>query len=203
MNELGFAEVDVVFVGGFAALKARDRRAASSRRRPWRAPKKPRGDSPAARSRPIPLEQRARQRRHTRRAGTFAASRAKVAPLAVAAAADHHEVLRHRAAVHLAHAALKPERRDVMLPAAVGAAADLDHASAATPRDRARARGCRSRAGPSPRDCVTASLHDSAPGQLVTSRDRSTRRLRRGRPRQAARTGREPLIAGTQRMKRF
>ena len=38
---------------------------------------------------------------------------------------------------------------------------------------------------PSPRDCVTASLQDSAPGQLVDVGDRARMRRRRGRPRRA------------------
>ena len=41
-------------------------------------------------------------------------------------AADHHEVLRHGARAEPPHAALEPDRRDVMLAAAVRAAADLD-----------------------------------------------------------------------------
>ena len=47
------------------------------------------------------------------------------------AAADHHEVLRHGARSDLAQAALEADRRDVMLAAAVRAAADLDVAAAA------------------------------------------------------------------------
>ena len=42
------------------------------------------------------------------------------------AAANHDEVLRHRAAVHLAEAALETDRGDVVLAAAVRTAAHLD-----------------------------------------------------------------------------
>src|SRR5262249_28159703 len=42
------------------------------------------------------------------------------------AAADHDEILRHRARADAAYAALESDRRDVMLSAAVRAAADLD-----------------------------------------------------------------------------
>src|SRR5688572_30920805 len=42
------------------------------------------------------------------------------------AAADHDEVLGHRAATHAFYAPLESDRRDVVLAAAVRAAADLD-----------------------------------------------------------------------------
>ncbi len=51
---------------------------------------------------------------------------AELRALIVDAAADHHEILRHDAIAELADAALEAEARDVMLAAAVRAAAHLD-----------------------------------------------------------------------------
>ncbi len=51
---------------------------------------------------------------------------AELRALIVDAAADHHEILRHHAIAQLADAALEADARDVMLAAAVRAAAHLD-----------------------------------------------------------------------------
>ena len=110
----------------------------------------PRRAGPAARAPPA-----------ARRAGTFAARRPNVVRSASMPAADLDEVLRHRLAIDLAQAALEADGRDVMLAAAVRAAADLDVERRAPCRSApawragaARAPG-RARATASPRACTT------------------------------------------------
>ena len=75
-----------------------------------------------------------------------------------------------RLAADLAHAALEAEAGDVVLAAAVRAAADLDvEVGAASATRSGRAARWSASKRPSPRDWVTASRQASAPGQLVTS----------------------------------
>ena len=106
------------------------------------------------------------------------------------AAADHHEVLRDGAAAELAHAALEADARDVVLAAAVRAAADLDVEVGRLLGELGPRRDVlAAAAAPRPRDCVTARRHDSAPGQLVTSAMRARDRLARARPRRAGDAG--------------
>ena len=104
-----------------------------------------------------------------RRAGIFAASRAKLRAVAVVAAADHHEILRHRLRSDPADAALEPERRDVMLAAAVRAAADFDA--------RAVGRGHRAPAA------RAGDPRASAPGRATASPRGGTTRRRGSWPR--------------------
>ena len=138
-NSVGFAEVDEVG----------RHRVAGQQRLEIREPRLDDVELDAAeerRSRTRPARARARRGRSgrstacgIRRAGIFAASRRERRAAIVRAAADHHEILRHGARAEPPHAALESDRRDVMLAAAVRAAADLD-ARAVGGRDQIRTR---------------------------------------------------------------
>ena len=108
-----------------------------------------------------------------RRAGILAASSPKRAPSAETPPPSKHEVLRHDPVADLADAPLEADGGEVVLAAAIGAAAHLEVGAVEQRRQLGVRAQVRLQLAPQAARGVTASRQLSAPGQLTTSAGRA------------------------------